>query len=185
MTANRQVRPITCKIPVCGTVESMQVITRKGFSDMNPGSPTEPAVGTPTSSVNGETEARLNVSVVFTNVEATLAALRVAATLVSRLDGRITLMVPEVVPYHLPLEKPPVVHEWNEKRFRTMASGCPVETVVRFYLCRDAEETLAKELKPHSLVVIGGEKHWWPTRESRLAKQLRRAGHEVILTETE
>ena len=53
------------------------------------------------------------------------------------------------------------------------------------YLCRDRVETLTAVLSPHSLVVIGGRKRWWPTAEKRLARKLRRAGHEVIFTETE
>jgi hypothetical protein len=118
-------------------------------------------------------------------VEGTLAALKTAGTLANRLGGRITLVVPEVVPFHLPLNKPAVLHDWNERRLRTLVEQSPVETTVRFYLCRDRDETLASILKPHSLVVIGGKKRWWPTSERRLAKQLRRLGHEVILTETE
>jgi hypothetical protein len=127
----------------------------------------------------------LNVTVLFTSVQGTMAALRKAGTLANQLGGHITLMVPEVVPYHLPLNKPAVVHDWNERRFQVMAAESPVQTTVRFYLCRDQDEMLASVLKPHSVVVIGGKKHWWPTSESRLAKRLRRLGHEVILTETE
>jgi hypothetical protein len=132
------------------------------------------------------TEAQpLNVTVLFTTVEGTMAALRTAGSLASKLGGRITIVVPEVVPYHLPLNKPPVLHEWNERRFRVLAAKSSVETSVRFYLCRDEDEMLAKKLKPHSLVILGGKKYWWPTRESRLAKRLRSLGHEVILAETE
>jgi hypothetical protein len=140
---------------------------------------------TPERPVNQESEPQLNISVIFTSVEATLAALRAAGTMANRLHATITMVVPEVVPYHLPLNKPAVVHDWNEKRFRVLAAQSPVDTIVRFYLCRDREETLGYVLKPHSLVVIGGKKHWWPTAESRLAKRLRCLGHEVILTETE
>jgi hypothetical protein len=50
-------------------------------------------------------------------------------------------------------------------------------------LCRDRVETLRKVLKPHSLVVIGGRRSWWPTPENRLARQLRRSGHEVVFAE--
>jgi hypothetical protein len=129
-----------------------------------------------------------------------MAALRTAGALANKLGGCITLLVPEVVPYHLPLEQPPVQHDWNERRFRVMAAQSPVETNVRFYFCRDRAATLANVLKTHSLVVIGGRKrrwqthwlpthwlpsHWFPTTESRLARQLRRLGHEVILAETE
>jgi hypothetical protein len=145
-----------------------------------------PATWTPARKAPGDAELRLNICVVFTSVEGTMAALRTAGNLASRLHGRITLMVPQVVPFHLPLNKPPVLHEWNERRFRVLAAGCPVETSVKFYLCRDRDETLANALEQHSLVVIGGKKkRWWATSESRLAGRMRSLGHEVILTETE
>jgi hypothetical protein len=144
-----------------------------------------PATYAPERPVRGESESRLNIFVLFTTVDATLPALRAAATMAGRLRARITLVVPEVVPFHLPLNRPPVVHDWNEKRFRVLAAESPVETTVRFYLCRERDETLAAVLKPHSLVVIGGKKHWWPTAENRMANRLRKMGHEVVLTETE
>lgn len=143
----------------------------------SPGYPAQPAIE--------ETEARLNVAVVFTSVDATLAALRKAGTLANRLGGRITLVVPQVVPFPLPLTSPPVLLDWNEKRFRVIASESPVETTVMIYLCRDRVETLTTVLTPRSLVVVGGRKRWWATAEQRLARRLRRAGHEVIFTETE
>ncbi len=145
----------------------------------------EPSVSTPEQRAAGNAESRLNVCVIFTSVEGTMAALRTAGTLASRLGARITLVVPEVVPYRLPLNKPPVLHDWNEKRFRVLAAGCPVDTSVRFYQCRDRDETLERVMKPHSLIVIGGKNHWWPTSDRRLAARLRRKGHEVILAETE
>jgi hypothetical protein len=129
--------------------------------------------------------ARLNVAVVFTSVDATLAALREAGVLATRLNGQITLVVPQVVPFPLPLTSPPVLLDWNERRFRVIASESPVDTTVRLYLCRDRLETLLKVLSPHSLVVVGGPRRWWPNAEKRLARRLRRGGHEVIYRETE
>jgi len=114
-----------------------------------------------------------------------LAALRKAGDLANRLSGRITLVVPQVVPYPLPLTSPPVLLDWNEKRFRVIASESPVETTVLIYLCRDRLKTLTTELSSRSLVVVGGRKRWWPTAEKRLARKLRRAGHEVLFAETE
>ncbi len=73
--------------------------------------------------------------------------------------------------------------EFNERRFRVIASESPVETVVCLYLCRDRCETLARVLAPRSLVVVGGRKGWWPTKEKRLALRLSHAGHEVIFEE--
>jgi hypothetical protein len=131
------------------------------------------------------TGTRLNVDVVFTSVPATLTALKKAAELANRLGAHITLLVPQVVPYPMPLQSPPVLLDWNERRFKVIAEQSLVETTVHLYLCRDREATLLKTLRPHSLVVLGGPKRWWPNAEKRLARKLRHAGHEVIFTETE
>jgi hypothetical protein len=138
--------------------------------------PQEPGIGI---------EPGLNISVVFTSVDATLAALKQAGSLANRLGAHITLVVPQIVPRPLPLDSPPVLIDWNENRFRVIASEAPVQTTVQIYLCRDRWETLESVLKPHSLVVVGGRKRWWPTAENRLANKLRNAGHEVIFAETE
>jgi hypothetical protein len=129
-------------------------------------------------------DAKLNISVIFTSAESTLAALKRAGTLAGNLGARVMLLVPQVVPYPLPLESPPVLLDWNERRFHAIAKASPVETVVRLYLCRDSLETLMDALNPRSLVVIGSRKQRWRfTRERKLARELRRAGHQVILTE--
>jgi hypothetical protein len=143
------------------------------------------ASGQPSSPERADDDQRLNITVVFTSVEATLAALRKAGDLASSLGGRITLVVPQVVPYPLPLESPPVLLDWNDRRFHVIAAESPVETIVRIYLCRSALDTLQGVLPAHSPVVIGGLRRFWPTREKRLARQLRHAGHEVIFTESE
>jgi hypothetical protein len=128
---------------------------------------------------------RLQVAVVFTSAASTIAALRKAGALADRLGARITLLVPQIVPYVLPLESPPVLLDFSEARCRQIAMESTVETMVRIYLCRDRLEMLKSVLAPRSLVVVGGRRRWWPTHEKNLARQLRRAGHEVILTETE
>jgi hypothetical protein len=133
----------------------------------------------------GLREEVLNVFVIFTSVDATLQALKEAGNLAHQLNGRIMLVAPQVVPYPLPLTSPPVLLDWNERRLRVIANQSAVETIVRIYLCRDRWQALERLLRPHSVVVVGGPKRWWPTRESRLARRLRRAGHQVILTETE
>ena len=145
-----------------------------------------PATGLPAHPGIREAERGLNISVVFTSVESTLAALKEAGSLASSLGARITLLVAQVVPYPLPLETPPVLVEFNEKRFRVIASDSPVETHVQIYLCRDNVQTLTQVLVPGSIVVVGGRKRkWWPTADEMLARELRRAGHEVIFKETE
>lgn len=139
-----------------------------------------PAGRPPESPALEEAESKLNISVIFTKVEATLAALKHAGALASSLGARISLVVTQVVPYPLPLSSPPVAPDFNDRRFRVIAGQTKVETQVSIYLCRNPLEALRNVLQPHSLVVIGGRKTWWPTPEKRLAAQLRRAGHEVI-----
>jgi len=111
-------------------------------------------------------------------------ALDKAGSLAETLDARITLVVPQIVPYPLPLTSPPALLEFQEKRFEAIASASRVEIKVEIYLCRDHVETLKRALKPHSLVVVGGPKRFWPTREKSLVRKLQRAGHEVIFTQT-
>jgi hypothetical protein len=144
----------------------------------------KPATGHPAQAARVEADQQLNIAVVFTSVESTLAALKEAGNLANSLGARIKLVVPQVVPYPLPLETPPVLVEFNENRFRVMASQSPVETSVQIYLCRDRFDTLTAALKPGSIVVLGGRKRWWPTKDETLARQLRRAGYEVLFKET-
>jgi hypothetical protein len=127
----------------------------------------------------------LKVAVVYTSDRATLSAMQKAAVLADSLHARLTLVYPQIVPYPRPLTSPPVLPEFTEKRLHTIASQIPVDTEIQVCLCRDREDALAATLKPQSVVVLGGRKRWWPTAEKSLARKLRRAGHEVIFTETE
>ena len=128
---------------------------------------------------------RLKVTVVFTSVESTLEALKEAAMLATSLGAQITLVVPQVVPSPLPLENPLVLLEFNEKRFRVIAAESSVETNVHIFLCRDRFKALTDVLAPRSIVVLGGRKRRWrATSDQTLAKNLRRAGFEVIFKET-
>lgn len=145
-----------------------------------------PGTGLPVPPDAEEADRRLNISVVFTSIESTLAALREAGSLASSLGARVTLLVPQVVRYPLPLETPSVSIEFSEKRFREIVSKSPVETSVHIYLCRDKLPTLISVLKPGAIVVLGGRKgRWWLTSDEILANALRRAGYEVIFREAE
>jgi hypothetical protein len=132
-----------------------------------------------------ERDRTMDIVVVFTSMEPTLRALKQAGALAHRLDLRVKLVVPQIVPYPLPLTSPPVLLDFNERRFFAVASESHVETTVCIYLCRDRWDALELVLQSHSLVIIGGRKRWWPTAEAWLARGLRRAGHEVIVVETE
>ncbi|MEO5923515.1 MAG: hypothetical protein ABIR70_06785 [Bryobacteraceae bacterium] len=126
---------------------------------------------------------RIELHVIFTQVPGTLRALEEATTLAKDLNARVRLLVPQVVPYPLDLKSPPVLVEFNESRFLAMARAQSVETDVQIYLCRDAEALLIEKLSSPSIVIIGGLRRWWPTRETRLARKLRQKGHHVVFAE--
>ncbi len=125
----------------------------------------------------------LAITVVYTSHEGTLAALRAAGALAKDLDARLDLIVPEVVPFRLPLDQPRVSPEFLEQRqaFLIAESGLESERIrVQICVCRDTKETLGRLLSTESLVLIGGRKGWWPTRERRLETFLSRLGHQVV-----
>jgi hypothetical protein len=76
-----------------------------------------PATGQPSRSALEEADQKLNIAVVFTSVEATPAALKEAGALATSLGARITLLVPQIVPYPLPLESPPVLLDFKREAF--------------------------------------------------------------------
>src|SRR5581483_220900 len=100
-----------------------------------------PVTGAAVRSFSEESDSKLEIAVVFTTVDATLGALQEAGSLAHSLGGRMTLFVPEIVPYPLPLTSPPVPVDFNERRLHVLASGCRVDTRIAIYLCRDPAET--------------------------------------------
>src|ERR1035438_6446637 len=89
-----------------------------------------------------ERRSTLEVTVVFTKVPATLRALKMAAELAQNLNGRIRLLVPQEVPYPLPLERPTVSAEFHRRRLQTLASQGSIDTRVELCLCRDRYDAL-------------------------------------------
>ena len=130
-------------------------------------------------------EAGLSVVVVFTSANQTLKALEQALVLARRLGAGVEVVAVQIVPFPLPLDRPPVPFEFIMKRFAALIDQGAEKTSISVYLCRDQLIALKRVLKPNSLVVMGTRKRWWPTREERVARKLRRAGHDVILVETE
>ena len=133
--------------------------------------------------VDGHAEKGLELFVIFTDATGTLAALQMADALGQRLEAHIRLIMPYEVPYALSLTKPAVPVEFLERQIRNLAGSTHLEVAANIYLCRDKRRTLALLLKPHSLVVVGGKKRWWPTAAQRLAQAIQRDGHQVIFAE--
>ncbi len=124
---------------------------------------------------------QLSISVVFTTTGATLAALKHARELAHGLSAQIRILVPQVVPYALPLDRPPIDPAFRVRPFCAAAEKESIDMRIEVRLCRDRRIAIAEALRPRSLVLMGGRNRWWPTRESSFARGLRRAGHHVII----
>jgi len=121
------------------------------------------------------------IHVLYTNPRDTRVALKTAVEMSAQLGSEIVLIVSQIVPFPLPLENPPVPLEFASERIRSLAETTPVDLQGFIYLCRNPVDTLIQELPMHSLVVIGARTHWPFGKSKRLARALRRHGHEVIL----
>jgi hypothetical protein len=127
---------------------------------------------------------RLRISVVFTTIEGTLAALNMAATCAKGLCADIAIVVADVVPFRYPVETAPVRACFFEtlcaamiEESRLEKNACDIEV----YFCRDQIACLQSALKPRSLVVIGAERCWWRRRERRLEEALTLRGFDALL----
>jgi hypothetical protein len=128
----------------------------------------------------GNTGSPLEIFVPFTTERGTFAALHAAFRLSVDLRARIEMIAPEIVPYPLPLNRPPVALSFLENRYRSLLEQCGVAARIQIRLCRRPREAIACALKSESLVVIGASRRWWPTEE-RLCGWLRSQGHFVII----
>jgi hypothetical protein len=126
---------------------------------------------------------RLEVTVIFTDAPGTLAALQMAEDLAPQLDAHIRLLMPYEVPYALPLGRPPVPVEFLEGQIRKVTGKLHLDVSAHVYLCRDKRRALNILLRPHSLVIVGGKRRWWPTAAQKLARSLQASGHHAIFTD--
>jgi hypothetical protein len=128
----------------------------------------------------------LNVTVIATTERGTTAALDEARRLAQDLNARITLLKIEVVPTRFPLDKSPVSLDATTRRQCSLAlesSSIEQDVTIRSCLCRDRDFSLQRIFRRRALIVIGGRRHWWLSREEKLEKVLRSMGHHVIFVE--
>ena len=139
-----------------------------------------------TSSPNGPKGSigrRLEVTVIFTSAEPTIAAIDRACALLSGLGGSVSLVDAQIVPYPLGLGEPPVSLDFLKQRLQAITNKSQLDIAAYVYLCRSPLEMLLSLLAPGSIVVIGCWKNWWPSWERKLAKRLVRAGIHTLLIE--
>jgi hypothetical protein len=125
------------------------------------------------------------VVVLFTTVRETLTALKTAGELVNGLHAHIRLLVPQIVPYPLPLDEPPVSEAFLQQRFCPLVEKASLTARLDIRLCRDRWQMLQHVLAPGSLVVLCRFRRWLPSRERGLARRLKRLGHRVLFLSEE
>jgi len=146
-----------------------------------------PLAGTPEHSHSHVAIRTDAVYVVYTSVDETLAAVRIASQLAKALNVPLTLVHTRSVPYVLPVDAPsglsPVETDAFVDRIRDAGCEAGVEVQVRVYLCRDVRRVVPLAFKPHSVIVIAGQRSWWPTRTERWRRDLEAAGHFVVFVD--
>jgi len=118
-----------------------------------------------------EEKPQLVIHVAFTSDRETVAALRQAATLAAGLNARLLLVAPQVVPYGVDLDQPPVSPKFTGAKMLRLAAEAGVEADVHVVLCRDRMEGLESVLGAHAVVIAG---------ENKLTRQLTKRGHQAL-----
>jgi hypothetical protein len=132
-----------------------------------------------------KTKSKVEIAVIFTSFDLTQEAIKSASVMAMRVGARVAVVAAQVVPYPLPLDKPPVPYGFIFRRFEALVEQFPMKTEFRVFLCRDQLQCLKSLHSTGSPIVMCIRKSFWPTRDKRLARKLRRAGHEVTLVEKE
>jgi hypothetical protein len=130
-----------------------------------------------------------SVYVLFTTIEDTLSAVRVASGFAKALEVPVTILHFRTVSYALPVDGPAGISPVETAEFVQSLERESFDVRVQVYLCREALAAVPLALTSPSLVVIGGRRAWWGYRASQ-STQWRRAlearGHLVIFaTKTE
>jgi hypothetical protein len=118
-----------------------------------------------------EDKQQLAIHVAYTSERETIAALQHAAKLATGLGARLRVVAPQVVPYGVDLEQPPVRPEFTAERMLRLAAQAGVEADVHVVLCRDRIEGLESVLGTNAVVIAG---------ENKLTRQLTKRGHQVL-----
>src|SRR5215471_18162128 len=105
---------------------SVSILTPKPV----PPEPRPPGSGFP------ELATKLELQLVFTGFAAAKCALSFVTQYARDLGARITILAARVVPYPLPLEKPPFDIGLLERDLGALAAAQHVETAIQIYLCR-------------------------------------------------
>ena len=127
---------------------------------------------------------RPRITVVYTTMEGTLAALEAAVQLSSGLGAEIVLLVAEKVAIYYPINYAHLAAKFFEgvrtmivKELRMKESSIKLE----IFFCRLPAQCFEAMLDERSIVVLGTESRWWQRRERRMVRTLKVLGHDPVL----
>jgi hypothetical protein len=125
---------------------------------------------------------KIPVTVVFTSIEGTLAALNAAAFLSKGLAAQIVVLATEVVTFRYLHQGLADSMSFYQRLCEAMVKEARLQDVaIEVHLCRRQVECLEAKLRPRSIVLIGARKCWWPWRERELERALRQRGFDALL----
>jgi K+-sensing histidine kinase KdpD len=123
----------------------------------------------------------LEIVVAYTDLEMTTKVVETAATLAAGLDAVLKLVAVYVAPYPTELRCPAGMEGHLTSRLTKIAERTSLPVSVHLVVSRDRSEGLRSVLRPGSAILVGTRKHFWRTREEKLARDLTRQGHHVSL----
>jgi hypothetical protein len=135
-------------------------------------------------SMEGNGSPKIPVTVVFTSIEGTLAALNAAARLSKDLAAQVVILATEVVSFRYLSQGVAESMSFYQRLCEAMVKEARLQDVaIEVHLCRRQVDCLEARLKPRSIVLIGARKCWWPWRERQLHRALRGRGFETLLVQ--
>ena len=126
----------------------------------------------------------LDVYVIFTEAETTRRTLQAVHRLTQGLTVRLSVIVPQVIPYPLPLDEPAVPLPFTREALLEILKPEETETRVSIFLCRDRMEGIRAAVTAGSLLIVGATTRRWWNSAARLSRNLEQNGYRVILIET-
>lgn len=121
------------------------------------------------------------VYVIATSLEGTRAALAAGIPLARGSRARLVVLVPQIVPYPVPLDRPVDSPDFVVERYRDLVRDQGLDAEIRVCLCRHADDVLWQALPAKATVVVGGSAgRWRSSHEERLARRLTHLGYQVV-----
>jgi pimeloyl-ACP methyl ester carboxylesterase len=146
--------------------------------------PTRQQAAVPPARTPDSQDLRTNaVYVLYTSIDETFAALRIAGSFADALNVPLILVHYRTVPYPLAVDHPSGVSPIESEEFLERLRVERMDVMSRVYLCRDDRHAMGAALSMPSLVVVGGRRRWWPTKVQRWRRALEKAGHYVVFVE--